>query len=76
MSVDRQRLEDQVKVTKLTENRDYYRKGLDTINIDEFDYFYSVAKLFFKRNGQIFLVYILLFTSNLFFPFIEFIWFV
>ena len=25
MSVDRQRLEDQVKVTKLTENRDYYR---------------------------------------------------
>ena len=67
MSVDRQRLEDQVKVTKLTENRDYYRIGLDTINIEWIWLFLLRCQTFFKRNGQNFLVYIILFTSNLFF---------
>ena len=67
MSVDRQRLEDQVKVTKLTENRDYYRIGLDSINIERIWLFLLRCQTFFKRNGPNVLVYIILFTSNLFF---------
>ena len=66
MSVDRQRLEDQVKVTKLTENRDYYRIGLDTINIEWIRLFLLRCQTFFKRNGQKFSVNIILYTSNLF----------
>ena len=68
MSVDRQRLEDQVKVTKLTENRDYYRIGLDTINIEWIRLFLLRCQTFFQKKWtKFFSIYNSLYFKSFFF---------